>query len=129
MTTYCTLVWLKWALCQNKQWIHAYVDDNDKFSKYVGVISLRYKPADSLPKEFRTILTNKKPTYLQTDKGKEIYNKPFAELMKKYSIKHYSTFTDKRATIYERFNGTVKEKMWRKSTNQGTNKPVYILPK
>lgn len=46
---------------------------------------------------------------MQTDKGKEYYNKEINKLFKIYNIIHFSTESDKKAPIIERFNRTLKE--------------------
>lgn len=66
--------------------------------------------------------------HLQTDQGKEFYNKQVGALMKKYGINLYSTFSDLKAVIIERFNRTLKEKMYKKFTEKGTYEWVSLLP-
>ncbi len=69
------------------------------------------------------------PKNIQTDNGTEFYNKEFKTLMDKYNINHYSTYTHLKASIVERFNRTLKEKMWREFSMQGTYKWINILNK
>jgi len=59
------------------------------------------------------------PKNLQTDNGNEFYNKQFRELMKRYEINHYSTFSTIKASIVERFNRTLKELMRREFSFNG----------
>jgi hypothetical protein len=54
-----------------------------------------------------------KPSKLQTDKNKEFINKLFQDPLKKYNIHWFSTNSDLKASIVERFNRTLKTKMWR----------------
>lgn len=53
------------------------------------------------------------PKHLQTDQGKEVININFQKLLKRYGIKHYSTFSTLKASVVERFNHTLKDSMWR----------------
>ena len=64
---------------------------------------------------------------MQTDDGNEFMNKIFANLMKKYKINHYSTYNVLKASIVERFNRTLKEKMWRMFSNNGNYKYINKL--
>ncbi|XP_070171483.1 uncharacterized protein [Polyergus mexicanus] len=71
---------------------------------------------------------HKPPKNLQTDNGKEFYNKDFKKLMEQNKINHYSTYSDKKAAIVERFNRSLKELMWKQFSIQGNYKWVDILP-
>jgi hypothetical protein len=73
------------------------------------------------------ITSKRYPKNLQTDNGKEFYNKMFSDLMRKYKINHYSTFSSLKASIIERFNRTLKEKMWREFSLNGSYKWVNLL--
>lgn len=67
------------------------------------------------------------PKNLHTDNGKEFYNNHFQQLMHRYKINHYSTFSTKKASIVERFNRTLKNKMWKRFSFQGSYKWLNIL--
>ena len=49
--------------------------------------------------------------------------------MLKYKINHYSTFSNLKASIVERFNRTLKNKMWQEFSLRGSYKWIDILPK
>lgn len=102
----------------------------DTFSKYAWGIPLKNKKgitvAKSMEKIFKT--SRRKPRNLQTDQGKEFFNECFQKVMNKHFIKHYSTFSVLKASIVERFNRTLKEKMWKQFSLQGSYKWVHILP-
>ena len=51
------------------------------------------------------------PKKLHVDKGKEFYNKDLKLLLNKYNITMYSTGTDKKASMVERFNRTLGDKL------------------
>ena len=51
--------------------------------------------------------------HLYVDRGKEFYNNLSKSLMKKYNINLYSTYSNIKASIVERLNRTLKEKMWK----------------
>jgi hypothetical protein len=48
--------------------------------------------------------------------------------MNKYNINHYATYSDLKASIVERFNRTVKQKLWRSFTVNGNYKWLDTLP-
>lgn len=100
----------------------------DTFSKVANAIPIKDKTGKLVTEAFKSILHNKnKPINLQTDNGKEFYNKDFQNLMKEHNINHYSTYSDKKAAIVERFNRTLKEKMWKEFSKRGTYKWIDIL--
>lgn len=73
-------------------------------------------------------LENKKsPRHLQTDNGTEFHNKIFKDLMKRYNINFYSTYSSLKASVVERFNRTLKNKMWKQFSLQGSYKWLNIL--
>ncbi|KAF0705541.1 Integrase catalytic domain-containing protein [Aphis craccivora] len=73
------------------------------------------------------ILIDRAPKLLQLDNGKEFYNTNFDKLMYKYKIHKHSTFSIMKACIVERFNRTLKEKMFREFTTRGSHDWISIL--
>lgn len=65
---------------------------------------------------------------LQTDDGKEFYNKTLATLMKLEGIHYFSTYGDTNASIVERFNRTFKERLYRCFTVRNTSQYLNVLP-
>ena len=72
---------------------------------------LKDKTGKSIIEAFQPILEKIKPKLLQVDKGTEFYNKYFEEMLARYNIKMFSTNSDKKAQIVERFNRTLKMRM------------------
>ena len=70
----------------------------------------------------------RRPRILQTDQGKEFYNRPFQQVLKKHHIHHFLTYGDTKASVIERFNRTLKERLYRYLTAANTLKFVYVLP-
>lgn len=85
----------------------------DISSKYAWCIPLKTKTGLEVSKAFENILTSSKriPKHLHVDKGKEFYNKDFKQVLDKYDIQMYSTGTDNKASIVERFNRTLGDKL------------------
>ena len=101
----------------------------DVFSKYAWVLPLGNKTGDSLIKAFVEILkSGRKPQALQTDKGTEFTNKKFQNFLKSKSIHFFSTHnTETNASIVERFNRTLKNRMWRYFTKHNVFTYLPVL--
>ena len=100
------------------------------FSKYAWAYALKSKSAEDVATAFERILKkHKAPKHLQTDDGTEFLNKRFQSLMKKYKINHYSTYSVLKASIVERFNRTLKGKMWKMFSANGNYEYLDKLPK
>lgn len=101
----------------------------DIFSKYAWAVPVKTKTGEDIAAAMKYVFTQgRKPKNLHTDQGKEFYNKNFQNLVKKYNIHHYSTYSNLKASICERFNRTLKNKMWKQFSLQGNYKWLQILP-
>ena len=102
----------------------------DLFSKYGWIVPLKDKKAETVTEAFKTIFKEgRKPQYLWSDKGKEYYNKNIKELLEKNDITLYSTENEEKSSVCERWNRTIKTKMWKQFTVQGNTQCLNILPK
>ena len=98
------------------------------FSKYAWVEPIKTKTGQAVTDAFEKILKQgRKPIQLQTDSEKEFYNKTFAQLLKRCNIHHFSTSGDTKASMVERFNRTLKQRMYRYFTTNNTLKFVPVL--
>lgn len=99
------------------------------FSKFVWVEPVKRKTAKDVTSAMNKILSKMhiKPKNLQTDNGKEFYNKEFKNLTSKYKINHYSSFSNLKSSVVERVNRTLKNMMWRQFSYQGSYKWINIL--
>ena len=102
----------------------------DVFSKYGWIVPLKDKKGETVTEAFKTIFKKgRKPQYLWTDKGKEYYNKHFKDLLDKNKITLYSTENEEKSSVCERWNRTIKTKMWKQFTVQGNTQYLEMLPK
>lgn len=103
----------------------------DTFSKFAWAIPIKNKTGSSVTEAMKSIFDESKriPKNLQTDDGKEFFNKNFQNLMATHNINHYSTFSSLKASIVERFNRTLKEKMWKEFSFNGSYKWINIIQK
>lgn len=102
----------------------------DVFSKYAWVVPLTDKKGTTLVSAFDSIVTRgRKPERLQTDKGTEFTNRQFQKYLKDNQIHFFVTENeDIKASIIERFNRTLKEKIWRYFTYKNTLTYLDVLP-
>ncbi|KAJ8915419.1 hypothetical protein NQ315_003179 [Exocentrus adspersus] len=103
----------------------------DCFSKFLWTRPIKNKTGQELTQAFEDILlhANKRvPSNLQTDQGTEYYNRIFNNLMKKYNINHYSTYSVKKASMAERVIRTIKSKLYKYFSLNGTYKWLDVLP-
>jgi len=101
----------------------------DVLSKYVWIEPLRDKTSNCVIKAFQRVFSRREgrvPIYLQTDKGKEFIARPMQKFLKESDIRFRVTHNrDIKAAIVERFNKTLKERMWRYFTH--TRRYIEVL--
>lgn len=85
----------------------------DIFSKYVWSVPLKTKTGKEVADAFVHIFntTKRRPKKLHVDRGKEFYNTNVKRVLNSLDIEIYSTQTDKKASIVERFNRTLGDKL------------------
>ncbi len=107
----------------------------DVFSKYAWARPVLKKDARNVTNAMRDILQCddgarfKPPRLLQTDRGKEFYNATFQKLLSDFNVSLYSTYSTKKANYVERWNRTIKTKMWKEFSARGTYRWIDMLPR
>lgn len=100
----------------------------DTLSKYAFVVPLKDKTGPSIVKAFTQIFKKgRQPRKLRTDKGKEFLNKPFQDFLKKRGIIFFTSNNETKSAIVERFNRTLREKMWRFFTATSQQRYIDVL--
>lgn len=102
----------------------------DVFSKYAFARPLKKKNSETIKQCFESIFneSNVTPRHIQSDKGTEFVSKDVGQYFKRYNINYYTTNNpDIKASIVERFQRTLKMKMWRYFTHKNTYRYVDIL--
>ena len=94
----------------------------DVFSKYGWIVPLKTKMGVEVANALRHIFKERKPEKLWVDKGKEFYNKDVKSL-----IDIYSTENEEKASVVERWNRTMKEKMFKYFSANNTRKYIDVL--
>lgn len=64
---------------------------------------------------------------LHTDEGAEFYNHSMKQLLEKYKINHYSTYSIMKASIVERLIRTIKRRLYMEFSLQGNYRWHNIL--
>jgi len=100
----------------------------DVFSKRAWAVPVRRKAARDVADAFEKILADEKCNMVQSDKGTEFLNSTFQSMLKHYNIKFYTSENeDLKAAVVERFNRTLKEKMFRYFTYKNTRRYLDAL--
>ena len=130
----------------NHQWqsdlvdMQAYAHDNDGFKHILTVIDMFSRmgwaqPVKSKTQQHMVEAFNKvfdeagdKPIKLQTDQGLEFESRGMQEFFHDNNIVQFSVKSQFKAAMVERFNRTIKTKMWRFFTHNNTRRWLEILP-
>lgn len=98
-------------------------------SKFAWAEPLKSKSGKDVTEAMKRVLSRarKAPKNLQVDQGSEFYNYQFEALLREYGTRLYSSYSTKKASIIERFNRTLKTKMWKHFSLQGSYKWLDLL--
>ena len=102
----------------------------DVFSKFAWAIPVHSKDAKAITAAFGPVLNTANPRHprrLQIDKGKELFNSNFQALMKRHGIQHFASESDQKAAVVERFNRTIKARIWTYLSDCGTVRWVDVI--
>ena len=97
----------------------------DLFSRYGWIMLLQNKSGVSVYDAFTKIFTSsgRKPVKLWVDKGTEFYNKH----VKSLGVELYSTENEEKSCVVERWNRTMKEKMYKYFSANSTRRYIDVL--
>jgi Integrase core domain len=97
----------------------------DVFSKVGWAVPMKNKSAKSTKEAFQQIFAERKPQRLQTDRGKEFDNAEIKAYMEEEGVELFFAWnTEIKCAVVERFNQTLKGRMWRYMTYANTT--VYF---
>lgn len=102
----------------------------DVFSKYGWAIPIKNKTANEVVKGFTKIFESGRiPNKIQSDAGQEFLNKQLYNYLKtiKSDLKLYTINSEMKASVVERFNRTIKQKMWRYFTHKQSYRYIDII--
>ena len=96
----------------------------DIFSKYGWILPLKSKTGVEVASALEKVFKERKPDKLWVDKGTEFYNSHVKKL-----VSLYSTENEEKSSVVERWNRTIKEKMFKYFSANSTRRYIDILDK
>jgi hypothetical protein len=102
----------------------------DIFSRRAAVEPIINKSGEVVLKALKKIFQKLgKPTYLQSDQGKEFFNYHVQKYLKSINVHHFFTASDQKSSICERFNRTLQDKMYKYFTEKSTFAYLPVVQK
>ena len=93
----------------------------DIFSRYAWSVTLKDKTGTSIKAALKYLFRNRKPFYLQSYKGTECVNSTVRQYLQGQDVNFYTTNNpDIKGAIPERFNRTLKTKLYKYFTKNNT---------
>ena len=118
-------------LKRHNKGIHFILTSIDVFSKRAYAFPLKSKSSENMIKGVSETILYHFPSvrYVQTDRGTEFLNKKVQSFFKEHNITHFYTYNDEiKAGIVERFNRTLRLKLWRYFTSSSSFHFIDVLP-
>ena len=103
----------------------------DLFSRFAWARGLKNEESNSVLMAFRDIIddSGRKPKKLQSDAGKEFQNRHFQHYLNVNGITFFVVQSAFKAAVVERFNRTLKGKMYKYFTYTGSHRWIEVLPR
>jgi transposase InsO family protein len=100
----------------------------DIFSKYAWAIPMKNKTGKATREALEKIFADRKPKRLQTDRGKEFENSDVSKFLKEQGVPLFFAYNSEiKCSLVERFNRTIKAKLWRYMTFKNTKRYIDVL--
>lgn len=100
----------------------------DVFSKMAFAVPIKSKHATEIIKALASIFLKFRPFMLQCDRGTEFTNTRVKQYLENMGVKLYFAYNqDIKASVVERFNRTLKSKMFKYFTARGSRRYVDVL--
>ena len=96
----------------------------DILSRYAWARPLKTKSGNEVAAAIEDIFTisGRIPKRVQTDQGREFYNAPVKRLLESKNVELFSVKSPNKAALVERFNRTLKTKIWKMFTSRNNHK-------
>ena len=100
--------------------------DTNLFSKHTWVASLKDKKGITVVNAFKVILNSskRKSNKIWVDQGSDFYNSSFKKWLKDNDMEMYSTYSEGKSVVAERFIRTLKNKIYKHMA--ALSKSVYF---
>jgi transposase InsO family protein len=100
----------------------------DIFSRFAWSIPLKDKTGNSVTTALKSLFKDRKPITIQSDKGTEFVNTTVQLYLKQQGVQFHTTHNpDIKGAVIERFNRTLKTKMYRYFTRQNTFRYLDVI--
>jgi transposase InsO family protein len=101
----------------------------DILSRYGWARPVKTKKGTEVAAAFKSIFDadNRIPLRIQTDQGKEFYNRHVRQLFERHNIELFSVKSAYKGALVERWNRTIKSKLWKVFTAKNTKNWVDEL--
>lgn len=102
----------------------------DVFSRQAWVKAVKNKSGKVIAEALREIFeeSGRTPYKLQTDQGTEFWNTNVRQLLKDFNVRHFFTYSpDIKASLVERYNRTLKTRLYRYMTHANTKSYLPVL--
>lgn len=102
----------------------------DIFSKFAYALPVKSKKGDEIALSLDNLLSKLmiKPKKIHSDQGREFFNKHVSNILKKYGIELYHTFSSQKAYICERFIRTFKRLIYMNMKFRSSLRYIDTLP-
>lgn len=101
----------------------------DSGSRQIYAVPVKTKGAGDMLKAMEDFLSDKNPTSIVTDRGMEFLNSKVSQFLKDRHINRFSTHSELKAVLAERAIRTVKTRIWKFFSANGTSRWVDVLQK
>jgi hypothetical protein len=118
------------SLAKQNDGYHYILTCIDILSRYAWAVPVRSKSTNDMVTAMNRLFQlsqPRTPERLQTDRGKEFFNRSVSALLQKKNVSHFASNSDKKAAVVERFNRTLKSRMWTYFTANETLRYVDVL--
>lgn len=118
------------SISEDNDGMHYLMTVIDVFSKYAWVVAIKDKGAKSMLQAFKDLLAKsapRKPQKIQTDAGLEFTNRQVQKFFRDNQIEHFISNSDMKAAVVERFNRTLKTRIWTFFSAKQTHRYIDAL--
>jgi hypothetical protein len=102
----------------------------DILSRFAWAVPVRSKSGKDMlvaMKRLFQVARPRRPQRLQTDKGNEFFNATVSAYLRAQNVHHFASHSDQKAAVVERFNRTLKNRIWTYFTSNNTKRYVNVL--
>ena len=102
----------------------------DIFSRYAWSVPLKDKTGSSITSALKSLFENRKPITIQSDKGTKFVNATVQQYLKRQEVRFRKTHNpDINGAVIERFNKSLKTRMYKYFTKNNTYRYLDVINK